>query len=240
MTALSVLFSLLSGLCAATGTALALYLDWRIVPSGTAGRLSGTLLFCVSCVCLLVALPGKPTAWFGAAIALSALPLVRLALKRSGDRERRSILSREVPTLLDSLVLRAEAGLALVPSLIESAAIFPPDSPVRAEIRSFSKDLELGKGAAEALRSMKERMNVPSSDSALGALIRGLEMGTPVRRILKEQSERARQTLLTEAELFSNTLAVRLMLPLVLFIFPASFLVILSPVLVALLGNRAW
>ncbi len=170
-------------------------------------------------------------------LSAASIPAV---MSRSRRRERLSRLRRELPTLLDSLVLRTEAGMPLTAALLGSQEVFPPGSPTAHQIALFGRDLDLGRTAVEALGAMRSRMGSTGAEAPLGALIRGLELGTPVRGILAEQSERVRQSLLTEAERFANSLSIRLLVPLLLFIFPASFLVILSPVIVFLLGERPW
>jgi tight adherence protein C len=104
----------------------------------------------------------------------------------------------------------------------------------------LKRDTELGTSHSEALARLQERIGLPGSDAALEAIIQALTLGTPVERVLREQSKRMRENLILEGEQFANTLSVKLLAPLFLFILPASFLVILSPVIVALLEYQSW
>jgi len=160
--------------------------------------------------------------------------------RRARVLRRKETMRRDLPTLLDSLVLNVAAGLALMPAFLTSSKVLSSKSPLREEIDLLKRDTELGTSHAEALARLQERIGLPGSDAALEAIIQALTLGTPVERVLREQSKRMRENLILEGEQFANTLSVKLLAPLFLFILPASFLVILSPVIVALLEYQSW
>jgi tight adherence protein C len=160
--------------------------------------------------------------------------------RRARVLRRKETIRRDLPTLLDSLVLNVAAGLSLMPAFLTSSKVLSSKSPLREEIDLLKRDTELGTSHSEALARLQERIGLPGSDAALEAIIQALTLGTPVERVLREQSKRMRENLILEGEQFANTLSVKLLAPLFLFILPASFLVILSPVIVALLEYQSW
>ena len=166
--------------------------------------------------------------------------LLYFATKKSRQYHKKDLLRRDLPTMLDSLVLGVEAGHPLIPALLGTSEILGGKSPLTAEINRLKYDVELGASHPEALDRMRERLGLSTADAALGAISQALSLGTPIGRTLKEQSGRIRESLILEGEQFANTLSVKLLIPLLLFIFPASFLVILSPIIVTLMERQPW
>jgi len=178
---------------------------------------------------LLLLLLGAPAFWG-----------VRQGIRLHQAKRLTEEIGRELPVLADSLVLNVEAGLALFPSFLEAREVLSPSGALAREIERMEGDLRLGFAYPEILSRARERLGCPEADAFLGSISQALELGTPVARILREQSARMREHLLLEGERFANTLSLKLLLPLFLFIFPASFLLILAPVLISLLENRPW
>lgn len=162
------------------------------------------------------------------------------AFKRAKVLKRKENMRIDLPTLLDSLVLNVAAGLALMPAFLTSGKVLSQKSPLRQEIEFLKRDIELGVSHAQALERLKDRIGLPGADAALEAIILALTLGTPIEKVLREQSRRMREQLLLEGERFANILSIKLLAPLFLFILPASFLVILSPVIIALLEYPSW
>lgn len=173
-------------------------------------------------------------------LGIFILPFSVIVFRRARVLRRKAAVRRDLPTLLDSLVLNVAAGLALMPAFLSSSKILSSKSALREEIDLLKRDTELGTSHAEALARLQSRINLPEADAGLEAIIQALTLGTPVERVLREQSKRMRENLLLEGEQFANALSVKLLAPLFIFILPASFLVILSPVIVALLENPSW
>jgi Flp pilus assembly protein TadB len=211
------------------------------LPSGR-GREAGALVFLPALALLAVA----AACLFPRVVpALTVVGLAAFFLGRWAARRRRQArlsegVRRELPTLLDALVLNIETGQALIPSFLEAQAVLDPAGPLFSEISRLESDLRLGLPQMEALARMRDRLPVPELEGFLGGIIQALELGTPVAKVLREQSSRMREHLILEGERFANTLSLRLLGPLFLFIFPAAFLLILAPVIIALLENRSW
>ncbi len=165
--------------------------------------------------------------------------LLRLGRRGRSRSESRQCLA-DLPTLVDALVLGVEAGQSLYPAFLETRQLLPPGSPLFREIDRMEENVRLGLPQTEALEEMGRRLPERRAQAFLDTLGQALRLGTPIARVLKEQSRLAREHLLLEAEQHANTLAIRLLLPLFLFILPAAFLLIISPVLLTVLENRPW
>jgi len=152
--------------------------------------------------------------------------------------KRKAAIDGDLPFFLDFLVFQIEAGHSIIHSFLSSKMILQSNSPLREEILNFERDIQSGSySSTEAIRLMKDRISTPLTKISLGAVVQALENGTPLGNVLLQQSERMRENQLIQGEQSANLLSVKLLFPLVMFIFPASFLVILSPVIVAILGS---
>jgi tight adherence protein C len=229
-------------LAAALPVAAPRFRDWFLPPPAGLNRGREGLIFLPALALLAVAAASIFPRLVPLLVVtgLAAFFLGRWAARRSRQRRISEGARRELPTLLDALVLNVEAGQALVPSFIEAQAVLDPAGPLFSQISRLTGDLRLGLPQTEALARMRDRLPVPEIEGFLGGIIQALELGTPVAKVLREQSARMREHLILEGERFANTLSLRLLGPLFVFIFPAAFLLILAPVIIALLEKRPW
>jgi tight adherence protein C len=96
--------------------------------------------------------------------------------------------------------------------------------------------MQVGSPIVKALEDFRLGLDTPEAETPISAISQAIQHGTPLVKILREQSKRMRENLILEGEQFANTISVKILIPLLFFIFPASFLVIFSPVIVSLSG----
>ena len=175
------------------------------------------------------------------AAATAILPWLFWAVSRSSQLQKRKIrqtrIKKEIPLLLDYLVLQIEAGHSLQQALRTARPLFSENSPLNQGLREFGEHMKAGNPFPLAVEKLLESLDSPEAGAPFFALTLAVRHGTPIGAILREQAERMREHLILEGEQFANTLSVKILIPLLFFIFPASFLVILSPVIVALVGR---
>jgi tight adherence protein C len=181
------------------------------------------------------------TASTEAAMIASATPLFFLFLSfawhQRNSKKRKALIIRDFPLLLDHLVLQIESGHSIQEALRSSAGLFTKICPIASGLRQLDEFMIVGRSLSEALKKFGEMLDAPETDVPLMAIIQAVQHGTPLGKILREQSKRIRENLILEGEQFANALSVKILIPLLFFIFPASFLVIFSPVVVALSGG---
>ena len=100
----------------------------------------------------------------------------------------------------------------------------------------LSREQRAGKPRVEAWRSMADRVDLDSVRQFSSMLAQSERLGTPIARALGQFADDLRTKRLTEAEERAAKTTIKLIFPLVLFIFPAMFVVILGPAAIAL-GN---
>lgn len=152
----------------------------------------------------------------------------RMWLTRTIAARHREI-SRGLPFVLDLLTLSVEAGLDFMTAirrLIEHRKI---DALSEEFIRAV-REMQVGRTRRDALKDMAERVNQPDLNTVVSAIVQADELGVGIGAILRIQAEQMRTRRFQRAEKLANESPVKLLFPLVCFIFPCVFLVLLGPV----------
>ncbi len=152
-----------------------------------------------------------------------------LWLRRAVKRRQQAIL-RSLPFVLDLLTLSVEAGLDFMTAMqrnIERRRI----DELGEELVRVIREIQLGAPRRNALRAMSRRIDLPDMRSVVNALVQADELGVSIGAILRIQSDQIRQRRFDRAERLANEAPVKLLGPLLLFIFPSVFLILLGPVI---------
>ena len=153
-------------------------------------------------------------------------PLIWL---RDKVRARHHAIARALPYNLDLLTLSVEAGLdfaAALGKVVEKGR----KGPLADELHTTLKELKLGKTREEALRNLAARVDLTTLNSFVHALIQADKMGTPLGKILRILSTQMRIERTQRAEKLANEAPVKLLLPLIGFIFPTIFIMLFGPI----------
>jgi tight adherence protein C len=168
-----------------------------------------------------------------AAVAGYLLPEIWLIWRVHARQHR---LRRALPDGLDLLVICVEAGLGLDQALLKVS------QDLRITHREFSDELQLvnlemriGKSRIEALRELARRTGLEDIKSLVAMLIQTERFGTSVAQSLRVFSDELRTKRRQRAEEMSAKTTVKIVPPLVFFIFPALLVVILGPAIITLM-----
>lgn len=166
----------------------------------------------------------------GATVAVMGLLAPRVAVG-AARRERVATVTRELPDALDLLAISVEAGLGFDQAI---GVVADRSTTVLAtEFGHTLREMRLGKSRVEALRSLQRRVDHPDLDGFVLSLIQADALGMPLTRILRTQAAELRRRRRQRVRETAAKLPVKMLFPLVAFIFPALFVVVLGP---ALLG----
>lgn len=193
------------------------------VPARRAGASALLLPLC------LLGLLGGP-ALFLLGILAAALPAA--SLERAWAARTRSV-ERDLPWLLDFLRMGVQAGLDFEASLERSARARP--GPLGAEVQELLSRIRVGVARRHALEAWGEATGVPAVRSLAGALVQADALGTGLSPVLQAQAEAARSRRFQRAEAEAQRAPVKLLFPLVLCVFPVTFLVIFGPILLTVM-----
>ncbi|MFQ5895097.1 MAG: type II secretion system F family protein [Nitrospinota bacterium] len=174
---------------------------------------------------------GKPAAGMLAFVFMALLGfLLPVFLLGSRVRRRQLKLTDELPNVLDLLVVSVEAGLGLDIALQRVGHEVRTSCPVLSgELHILNLEMKAGKTRAEALRNLAWRTGVEDLSALIAMLIQAEKFGTSVAASLEIYSDELRTKRRQRAEAAAAAMVVKLIFPLVFFIFPALFVVLLGP-----------
>ena len=147
-------------------------------------------------------------------------------------RARREKVRAELPDALDLLAVSVEAGLGFDAAIAKLADHM--DGPLTDEFGLALGEMRVGEGRQEALKKMAERLDTPEISTFTRAIIQADQLGISLGRILRVQAADTRLKRQAAAEEKAMKAPIKMLFPLVLFIFPSMFLVILGPALLNL------
>lgn len=134
------------------------------------------------------------------------------------------------PDALDLLVVCVEAGLSLDSAILRVAKEISFSWPVLGEeLQILSLELRAGKSRQEALDSLAARTGLPEIQALVSILIQAEHFGTSIASSLRDHADEMRLERIQKAKETAAKLPVRMAVPIILFIFPALFLVLLGP-----------
>jgi tight adherence protein C len=142
-------------------------------------------------------------------------------------RKRQEAVAGELPDALDLLAVSVEAGLGFdgaVSKLVEHM-----DGPLIDEFELALSEMRVGEGRAEALKRMAERVPAHEMSTFVRAIVQADQLGISLGRLLRVQAQDARDKRQAAAEEKAAKAPIKMLFPLVIFIFPAMFIVILGP-----------
>lgn len=154
----------------------------------------------------------------------------QLWLRDVRARREKEIL-KALPVYLDFITLAVEAGLNLTGAIKQAMDKGPPGA-LRNEFQMITRDLRAGVPRADALRRMENRLNMKAITSFVGTVIQAEKMGASVGAALRVQSQQRRTERFQRAEKLAMEAPVKLILPLIAFIFPVTFIVLAYPIVV--------
>lgn len=149
---------------------------------------------------------------------------------------RQHRLRRALPDCLDLLVICVEAGLGLDQALMKVAQeMHVTHRELSDELQLVNLEMRIGKGRIDALRELARRTGLEDIKSLVAMLIQTERFGTSVAQSLRVYSDDLRIRRRQRAEEMSAKTTVKMVPPLVFFIFPALMVVILGPAVITLL-----
>lgn len=150
-------------------------------------------------------------------------------------QERVEAIEKELPDVLDVLAISVEAGVGLEGAMQAVTERFA--SPLADELGHTLSEMELGLSRREALHHLRTRTDIGDLNGFVLALLQADALGMPMARVLQTQAEEMRRRRRGKVREAAAKLPVKLVFPLVMFILPALFVVILGPAVISIGQN---
>ncbi len=146
---------------------------------------------------------------------------------RSKISKRQNNIVRALPDALDLLVICVDAGLGF--DMAMGKVYDKWDNDLAIAFGRVLREIQLGKSRREAMRDMSQRMDVPDVTSFTAAVIQADSLGVSMATILRVQSDQMRVKRRQRAQEKAHQAPVKMMIPMVLLIFPSIWIVLLGP-----------
>lgn len=144
-------------------------------------------------------------------------------------KKREMEIIRLLPVYLDFITMAVEAGMNLNGALMQSVDKGPKGA-LNVELQKVLRDIKAGNGRIDSLRNMSERLKIKEISNLVSALAQAEKSGASVGETLRIQSNQRRVERFQRAEKLAMQAPVKLVGPLVMFIFPTTFLIIFFPI----------
>jgi tight adherence protein C len=150
-------------------------------------------------------------------------------------KNRQELIVKSLPDVLDLLTVSVEAGLGFDAALHK--VIEKMQGPLTDEFEKALQEINLGKPRREALRDMAARLEVDDVTTFTGSIIQADQLGVSITNVLRIQSAQCRANRKMRAEEKAQKAPVKILIPLVLFIFPTILIVLLGPAVFQLMDT---
>jgi tight adherence protein C len=150
-------------------------------------------------------------------------------------RKRQAAITKQLPEVLDLLSISVQAGLSFdgaVRKIVDRMT-----GPVIDEFKRMQQDVRMGAPRARALQAISARCDVEDMYLFITSVVQAERLGTSMGRTLINQADNMRERRRQRAKAAALKAPIKMLFPLVLFIFPALFVVILVPPVFSIVQN---
>lgn len=152
--------------------------------------------------------------------------------------DRQSKIRRGLPDVLDMLVICVEAGLSLDQATARTSEELHHAQPVLSdELGVVALEQRAGSARSDAWKHLADRTGVDVIRNLVSMLVQSEQFGTSIAKTLRVHSDTLRTKRVQEIEEKAAKLSIKLLFPLVLFIFPALFVVVLGPAAIIMMQS---
>lgn len=148
-------------------------------------------------------------------------------------RRRKEQVEKQLPDILDLITVCVEAGLGFDAALMKVTEKYK--GVLAEELSLVLQEVRMGKPRREALREMAERLAVDDLSNFVGSIIMAEQLGIGIGKVLRLQSKESRQKRRQRVEEMAMKAPVKMLIPMVMFIFPAVFIVLLGPAVIQIM-----
>jgi tight adherence protein C len=153
----------------------------------------------------------------------------------SNIEKRQKSVRKAMPDALDLLTICVEAGLGFDSAMSKVAEKW--ETELSLAFGRAIREIQLGKPRREALRNMSDRIDLPEMTSFVAAVIQSEQLGVSMAKVLRIQSDQMRMKRRQRAEEEAHKAPIKMLIPMVAFIFPSIFIVLMTPAAIRFMGS---
>ena len=159
------------------------------------------------------------------------------AVIMSSANKRQNQIMKSLPFAIDLIGSAMRSGIDFTAAIRYYVSTENPNSPLALEFGILLRQLELGKTRIEAVEDMAKRIQTDAFTAFASAITHGIEVGASIVETMKIQAEEMRRVRFNAAERKAARAASAMIFPIAVFIMPAMFLIIGTPVLLKVFGS---
>lgn len=152
-----------------------------------------------------------------------------------GEKKKRELSVRaDLPFFIDLLALSVEAGLdffSAIQKIVDKSR--GSESVLADELGTVLQDIKIGASKTKALKDFAERLDMPEVTSFVAVLVDAEQSGAPISQVLKDQSVQMRLERFVRAEKAGAQASQAVLVPMMIFILPAVFIMVFGPVVIS-------
>lgn len=148
---------------------------------------------------------------------------------------RQKVILNSLPDVIDLLTVSVEAGLGFDGALMK--VVEKKSGPLASEFDKVLQEIKVGRQKKDALKDMAERIDLQDFTTFVGSVVQAEQFGVGISNVLRIQAEQMRQKRRQRAQEKAMKAPVKMLIPMVLFIFPTLFIVLLGPVIIQLIEH---
>ena len=145
-------------------------------------------------------------------------------------RQRFEKIDRQMPDMIDLLVVTIEAGLGILASMRVASERL--QDPLGQELRLTLQEQRMGLSVFEAITSLGQRADTPNMRMFVRSLTQGEKLGVSIATTMRNLATEMRKRRKAAAEEKAQKMPIKLLFPLVFLIFPAIMIVLLVPAMI--------
>ncbi|MCC5853736.1 MAG: type II secretion system F family protein [Alkalimonas sp.] len=159
------------------------------------------------------------------------LPMITL---RDIRKKREQQIIRDLPVYLDFLTMCVETGLS-IDGAIAQAVEHGPKGPLNVEFSKVLRDVRAGMSKTQAFKALSSRLQITEVNTLVGAMAQSEKSGSNLGSIMRIQAQQRRIERFQKAEKKALEAPVKLVFPLIVFIFPVTFMILAFPIAMKLM-----
>lgn len=163
--------------------------------------------------------------------AYTSFTLMRFSLK-GRITKRKEKMESQLPDVLDMLSVNVEAGLGFEQALLHVIEHF--DGALIDEFNITYREMTMGRSRREALKLLSERCDMEDLKSFTGSVVHANKLGISLKNVLHTQAASIRENRRSKIEEKAHKMSIKILLPMVMFIFPVIFIVLMGPAVVSI------
>lgn len=171
------------------------------------------------------------------ALGLALGGIIPFLLLQSAIRQRRAQIKRQLPEFLDFLCVSVQAGLSFDGAVAK--IVHRMKGPLTEEFRRMLRDMSLGMNRQRTLTQLAKRCDIEEMYLFTASVIQAEHLGTSMSRTLKIQADNMRDRHRQTVRAAALKAPVKIIFPMILFIFPSIFVMVVLPSLLTLLKSLA-